>query len=242
MDLKPVYHRKNKQIQVHAFLCFLALLLVRIAERNKNMTWNRVQSPPMTRYPSSVTVNVCPATVIVPVRWFGSLLPATVNATVPFPVALLPEVMVIQLALLVAVQLQPPEAVTLTTLGPPDQLIVWLVGEIEYMHDPGGDCVTVNVCPAMVIVPVRWLVPVLAATAKTTVPFPAPLLPEVMVIQLALLAAVQLELLVTLTIPVPPVQSNDWLVGDIEYVPTACVTVNVCPPMVIVPVRWLVPV
>jgi hypothetical protein len=29
----------------------------------------------------------------------------------------------------------------------------------------GGDCVTVKVCPSTVIVPVRWLVPVLAATA-----------------------------------------------------------------------------
>jgi len=165
----------------------------------------------MTRYPSSVTVNVCPATVIVPVRWFGSLLPATVNATVPFPVALLPEVMVIQLALLVAVQLQPPEAVTLTTLGPPDQLIVWLVGEIEYMHDPGGDCVTVNVCPAMVIVPVRWLVPVLAATVKATVPLPVPLLPEVIFIQLTLLVATQGQPLeaITLTLPGPPVETNN---------------------------------
>ena len=73
------------------------------------------------------------------------------------------------------------------------------------MHD--GDCVTVNVCPAMVIVPVRWLVPVLAATVKAIVL----LLAEVIFIQLALLAAVQLQPVevVTPTLPDPPVEAND---------------------------------
>ena len=39
LDLRPVYHRKDERIQAHVFLCFLALLLVRIAERKTNMTW-----------------------------------------------------------------------------------------------------------------------------------------------------------------------------------------------------------
>ena len=37
------------------------------------------------------------------------------------------------------------------------------VGEMEYVQVIPF-CVTVKVCPAMVIVPVRWLVPVLADT------------------------------------------------------------------------------
>jgi len=44
MDLRPVYHRKDERIQAHVFLCFLALLLVRIAERKTNMTWDRIKA------------------------------------------------------------------------------------------------------------------------------------------------------------------------------------------------------
>ena len=43
LDLRPVYHRKDERIQAHVFLCFLALLLVRIAERKTNMTWDRIK-------------------------------------------------------------------------------------------------------------------------------------------------------------------------------------------------------
>ena len=63
----------------------------------------------------------------------------------------------------------------------------------------------------MVIVPVRWLVPVLAATVKATVPLPVPLLPEVIFIQLTLLVATQGQPLeaITLTLPGPPVETNN---------------------------------
>jgi len=44
LDLRPVYHRKDERIQAHVFLCFLALLLVRIAERKTNMTWDRIRA------------------------------------------------------------------------------------------------------------------------------------------------------------------------------------------------------
>jgi len=44
LDLRPVYHRKDERIQAHVFLCFLALLLVRIAERKTNMTWDRIKA------------------------------------------------------------------------------------------------------------------------------------------------------------------------------------------------------
>jgi hypothetical protein len=45
---------------------------------------------------------------------------------------------------------------------------------------------------------------------------PLPLLPEVMLIQVALLVAVQLQpvKVVTLTVPLPPLDVNDWLVDE----------------------------
>src|SRR4051812_2596801 len=49
---------------------------------------------------------------------------------------------------------------------------------------------TVNVCPAIVIVPVRPVPVALRAAAYVTVPLPAPLAPDVMVNQEALLCAV----------------------------------------------------
>jgi hypothetical protein len=57
----------------------------------------------------------------------------------------------------------------------------------------------------MVRVPVREVAVVLAPTEKLTVPLPLPLLPEEIVIQFALLAAVQLQPVdaVTTTLPVP---------------------------------------
>jgi hypothetical protein len=90
---------------------------------------------------------------------------------------------------------------------------------MEYVGFPS--CVTVNVLPAMVIVPVLWVVDVLAETEYVTVPLPVPLVPEVMVIHDALLAAVQVQLpdeAVTLTLPVPPDELNNWLVGLIVKV------------------------
>jgi transposase len=42
LDLRPVYHRRDDRIEAHVFLCFLALLLVRIAERKTGLTWDRI--------------------------------------------------------------------------------------------------------------------------------------------------------------------------------------------------------
>jgi len=44
LDLRPVYHRKDQRIEAHVFLCFLALLLVRIAERGTGLTWERIRT------------------------------------------------------------------------------------------------------------------------------------------------------------------------------------------------------
>ena len=44
LDLRPVYHRKDERITSHVFLCFLALLLVRTAERKTGITWDKIRS------------------------------------------------------------------------------------------------------------------------------------------------------------------------------------------------------
>jgi len=76
----------------------------------------------------------------------------------------------------------------------------------------------VNVRPAIVNVPLRSLPVVFAAAVKLTVPFPVPVDPLVMVIQLALLAAIHShpDCVVTATVPVPPALSIVALFGEIE--------------------------
>jgi len=76
------------------------------------------------------TVNVCPATVSVPLRALP-VLAATLNPTEPFPVPLAPEVIASHEALLLAVHAQPLVVVTPTL--PLDALseTFWLGGEIE---------------------------------------------------------------------------------------------------------------
>ena len=40
--LRPVFHRLEHRIRAHVLLCWLALLLIRIAERRTSMTWRRI--------------------------------------------------------------------------------------------------------------------------------------------------------------------------------------------------------
>jgi len=42
LDLRPVFHRLEPRIRAHVLLCWLALLLIRIAERSTNLTWRRI--------------------------------------------------------------------------------------------------------------------------------------------------------------------------------------------------------
>jgi hypothetical protein len=63
-------------------------------------------------------------------------------------------------------------------------------------------CVTVNVCPATVIVPVRDA-PVFAAMLNPTVPVPVPLAPDVTVIHGALLVAFHVQVLAVVTVTLP---------------------------------------
>ena len=86
-------------------------------------------------------------------------------------------------------------------------------------------CVTVNVLPAMVNVPVRADVPVLAATVYVTLPLPLPEAPEVMVSQLASLVAVQAHVDVTLTLPELAIAATEALLAPNPYVQAFTVTV-----------------
>jgi hypothetical protein len=81
---------------------------------------------------------------------------------VPFPVPLPPELIVIHVALLVAVQPHPVPAVTATLAAPPADVALGFVGDTPNAH--AAAWVTVTVCPATVIVPVRELVAVFVAT------------------------------------------------------------------------------
>jgi transposase len=44
LELRPVYHRKEERIRAHVLLCWLALLLVRLAEVNTKETWPTLRS------------------------------------------------------------------------------------------------------------------------------------------------------------------------------------------------------
>ena len=77
---------------------------------------------------------------------------------------LAPAVIVIQASLLTAVQLQPVPAVTLTVPVVAEDVGFDDVGAIVNVQGAPA-CVTVKVCPPIVIVPVRELVLVLAATS-----------------------------------------------------------------------------
>jgi hypothetical protein len=93
-----------------------------------------------------------------------------------------------------------------------------------------ADCVTVKVLVAIVNVTLRATAVVFAATLKLTVPLAEPLDPPVTVTQLAALVAVHPhpDVVVTATVPVPPVPANAWVDGEMlnAQPAAACVTVK----------------
>jgi hypothetical protein len=160
------------------------------------------------------TVNVWPAIVSVPVRTAAIVFGATVKLAVPPPEPVAP-VTVIHVALLTAVQVQPAVVVTVAEPLSPAAETDWLEGEIENAH-PAGPCVTVNVCPPTVSVPLRGVALALAVALNPTVPFPLPLAPLVTVSQdVSLLTPVHAHPAgaVTAVEPAPPSATTDWLVG-----------------------------
>lgn len=110
-----------------------------------------------------VTVNVCPPMVSVPVLSAPVVFSETEYATVPFPLPVLPDVMVIHAALLVAVHEQPVGDVMETLPVPALAVKVLLVEDMEKLHE-APLWVTVKVFPATAIVPVRELVLLFCAT------------------------------------------------------------------------------
>jgi transposase len=42
LELRPVFHRLEPRIRAHVLLCWLALLLIRVAERRTGLTWRRL--------------------------------------------------------------------------------------------------------------------------------------------------------------------------------------------------------
>jgi hypothetical protein len=159
----------------------------------------------------------------------------------PLPDA--PEVSVIHPALLVAVHAQPVAAVTVIVPEFATSETLFDVGEIVGAHGAPA-CVTVNVLPPTVRVPVRWLVVGFAVRLYVTEPLPLPFAPAVTVIQPALLVAVQPQPVaaVTVIVPVPAASDGFAEVGAMvgEQGAPACVTVKVLPAIVRVPVRELV--
>ena len=75
--------------------------------------------------------------MIVPLR-AAPALAAIVNVTVPFPVPLLPDVTVINDALLVVVQLHVLGAVTVRVDAPPDAVALTTVDDSVYVHTTAG--------------------------------------------------------------------------------------------------------
>jgi transposase len=43
LELRPVYHRKTERLRAHVLICWLALLLIRIAENETGMTWFNIR-------------------------------------------------------------------------------------------------------------------------------------------------------------------------------------------------------
>ena len=137
-------------------------------------------------------MNVCDAISSVPLRVCPAGLAATENETVPLPFPLAPLVILIQLALLVADHGHPASEVTSVEWVPPLAAVDALVDETENVH-PAPACVTVNVRPAIVIVPVRDEVVPFAVVLKPTLAEPLPVAPLLTVSQPVLLIAVQLH-------------------------------------------------
>ena len=148
------------------------------------------------------TVTVRPAIVAVPLR-AAPVLAAAVTCTEPSPVPPAPFGTDSHDVEVEAFHRQPAGASTTNVTPPPPAATVCCAGET--LKEQESPCETVKVSPATVSVPER-AGPEWEAALNETVPEPVPWDPAVIVIQLALLAAVQLQPApaVTPTLPVPP--------------------------------------
>jgi hypothetical protein len=155
-------------------------------------------------------------------------------------VPLEPELMVIQLALLVAVQAQPDGDNTSTEPFVRLCGVEMLAGEMVVVHG-APSCVTFTGWPAIVTVPVRCVLPGFAANESDTVPLPLPLAPPVTVTHCVALAAVHEQPAddVTTMLPFDPPAGTERLVDERVNVQAGalCVTAKARPPTEIVAVR-----
>ena len=161
-------------------------------------------------------MKVFPAIVIVPVRFAPEVFVATMKEAVPLPFPGPALMTATHATLLTVVHAHVDAAVTVLLPAPPSDVNDRVEGEIDVVQAPGALCVTVNVVPAIVRLPVRLVVPVFAATLNPTVPEPEPDAPLVSVIQAALLFAdhAHPDPAVTVLLPVPPSPANVAVVGD----------------------------
>jgi hypothetical protein len=192
--------------------------------------------------PVCVTVKVWPAIVRVPVRVAVSGFAATEKSTVPLPVPLAPDVTVSHEGeLLTAVQLQVEAEALTPTLPVPPAAVADMPLEPIRNEQVVLVCVNVTVWPAIVMVAER-MAPLFAVADHATVPEPVPEAPDVMVSQDAFGTAVQPKsgaFAVTVKLPVPPAAGTLTWAGLSVTEPTipVCVTVNVWPATVMVPIR-----
>lgn len=139
---------------------------------------------------------------------------ATVKETVPPPLPLELPLIVIHAKVLDADHEQPADVVTVVDALPPAATTDCDVGEIANVQ-PVGSWVAVNVRPAIVAVAVRCRDVVFGVAVNVTVPLPVPLAPLVSVSHAVLLAAVQAQpaVVVTVTDGAPPLESRFSDVG-----------------------------
>ena len=133
--------------------------------------------------PDCVTVNDRSPTAIVPVREDVSLLRSTAYETVAFPLPGLPDVTRNHVTALVAAHSQPPGVLTAKLPVASPLLNDALLGEMSIVQETTASSRTATDRPAMVNVPVRSAVAVLAVTLTLTTPPPLPLDPLVIDIQ-----------------------------------------------------------
>src|SRR5262249_23937418 len=139
----------------------------------------------------------------------------TEYSTLPGPVLLLPDAIVIQSSLLTAFQVQLPSEVTLMAPVPPPFLNALPPGLIVVEQAPSCDMVTIQ--SAIAIVPVLGG-PLLGETVNVTVPAPLSELCELMEMNCALLTTAHMQsgAADTSTDPELPPAGNDIAVAEAE--------------------------
>ena len=144
----------------------------------------------------------------------------TLNVTVPLPVPEAPPVTTSHDAFDVADHAQPSSTVTSTEPLPPSETTLLPGADSVPVHGGGNgaSCDTVTVFPAIVTVPVRTVVPSLAATVNDTLPLPDPEAPLATAIQAAFEVADQEQVSVPLTAIArdSPPAAADAVIGDTE--------------------------